>query len=153
MGARLTRTPLDPERERRGVRRPGIGGEVLFVGTVRDDPTPGGGRVRALEYEAYLPLARKELARLEREARRRFGRLEVRIVHRVGRVPVGAPSVVVAVGAPHRAEAFAACRFLIDRLKSEVPIWKSAERGSAVATRSGSPRRRRPSPAARRAAG
>jgi molybdopterin synthase catalytic subunit len=115
---------LDPERERRVVEGRGIGGVVIFTGVVRPDRTRGG-RVRALRYEAYRPLALRELRRLETEARDRWGDLRIRVVHRVGIVPVGETSVLVAVGAPHRAAAFAACRFLIDRLKSEVPIWKS----------------------------
>lgn len=124
MTSRITKAPLDPPREARAVGGRGIGGVALFVGVVRADRTHLG-TVRALRYEAYVPLARRELSRLEKEARKRWGRLNLRVVHRVGVVAVGSPSVVVAVGAPHRAQAFDACRFLIDRLKAEVPIWKS----------------------------
>lgn len=137
MTSRLTPNRIDPEAERRGVEGPDLGGQAVFVGVVRRDPV-GETRVRALRYEAYAPLARRELDRLEKEAQARWGPLRVRIVHRVGRVPVGEASVVVAVGAPHRAQAFDACRYLIDRLKDEVPIWKSEETGPAA--RSGSRR-------------
>lgn len=138
MTARLTRSRIDPSRALGAVGGSPRGGLALFVGVVRPDRARGG-VVRALHYEAYAPMARSELARLEREAQARWGPLTVRIVHRLGRVPVGEASVVVAVGAAHRAEAFDACRFLIDRLKSEVPIWKS-ELAPARAARSGSRR-------------
>lgn len=137
------------------VRADEAGGVALFLGTVRPDRTRRG-RVRALAYEAYRPLAEREMARLEREARRRWKLQQVRVVHRLGVVPVGEVSVAVAVSAPHRAQAFAACRFLIDRLKSDVPIWKSDVLAPATGSgraRSGSRRRPRPRRPAGRAAG
>ena len=109
--------------ERRLERVPG-GAVVLFAGRVRAD-RHAGGRTRALDYEADRVPALAELRRLEREAQRRFGTREVVLWHRLGRVPVGATSVVVGVVCGHRAEAFAAARFLIDELKASVPIWKT----------------------------
>lgn len=102
---------------------PTMGGVALFLGRVRPDRVRGR-TVVALQYEAYAPLARREMARLEKEARSRFGVLWVRAVHRVGRVEVGEVAVAILVAAPHRSAALRAARFLIDRLKRDVPIWK-----------------------------
>ncbi len=77
-----------------------------------------------MEYEAYVPMALKVLRDIEAEARNRWSVLEISIVHRIGAVPVTEASVVIAVSAPHRKEAFEACRFVIDDLKKKVPIWK-----------------------------
>ena len=120
----------DPPDDRRhrlrrpdgAVRRPDCGGVVLFLGTVRDLTD---GRVTvALDYEAYPGMAEKKLAEIEQETRRRWPVGEIALVHRLGRLDVGEVSVAVAVSCPHRAEAFEACRFAIDRLKELVPIWK-----------------------------
>ena len=99
------------------------GGVCAFVGTTRADPTPTG-RVVALEYEAYRAMAERQLIDLARRARERWEIKRLVLVHRVGRVNVGEPSVLVVVACPHRAEAFDACRWLIDTLKSDVAIWK-----------------------------
>ncbi len=97
---------------------------MLFTGTVRDhaEGRPG---VSRLEYEAFVEEAGPRLAAVAAEARRRWpdlGRLAV--LHRVGALGVGEPSVVIVASAPHRAEAFAAARFAIDTVKATVPIWK-----------------------------
>jgi molybdopterin synthase catalytic subunit len=106
----------------RAVCRPECGGTALFVGTTR---SPSGGRdVAELSYEAYEEVARRELARVAEAAMARHGLGAVYVAHRLGPVPPGEPSVVVAAAAPHRAEAFAGARELIDELKREVPIWK-----------------------------
>lgn len=119
----LTPDPLDPEAARRAVEHPEHGGLCVFVGLTRRE---GGERaVVALEYDAYESLAIAELTRIARDAERRHGAL-LAIVHRIGRVAVGDASVVVAASAPHRAEAFTACREGIDRLKESAPIWKCA---------------------------
>lgn len=104
------------------VRAEGDGAVVLFLGTVRDHNA--GRRVRHLEYEAYEEMARPQMERLEGEARRRHGISALALVHRTGRLEVGEIAVGIAVAAPHREEAFAACRFVIDELKRSVPIWK-----------------------------
>jgi molybdopterin synthase catalytic subunit len=104
------------------VCRPDCGGVVLFLGTVRSLTD---GRVTgALEYEAYSAMAEKKLSEIEQETRRRWPVGEMALVHRLGRLGVGEVSVAAAVSCPHRAEAFEACRFAIDRLKELVPIWK-----------------------------
>jgi molybdopterin synthase catalytic subunit len=98
------------------------GAVVAFVGVVRGETA--GRRVLRLEYEAYEPMVRDEMARLLVETRERYPVRAARVVHRVGAVPVGEPSVVIAVAAAHRGAAFDACRHLIERLKADAPIWK-----------------------------
>ena len=118
----LSEAPLSLDAAFRAVVDPACGGTALFVGTTR---SPNEGReVEELEYEAHPELAVRELERVGRAvaARHRLG--AVYLAHRVGVVPAAEPSVIVAASAPHRAEAFAGCRELIDRLKETVPIWK-----------------------------
>ena len=119
---RLTRNAIDYTALTEQVRRPDCGAVVTFLGTVRDLT---GDRVTvALDYEAYPGMAEKKLAEIERETRDRWPIGEVALVHRLGHLGVGEVSVAVAVSSPHRAEAFEACRYAIDRLKELVPIWK-----------------------------
>lgn len=118
----LTTGPIDYEALTESVRRPGCGGVVLFLGTVRD--LTGDRRTTALDYEAYPAMAEKKMAEIEAEARARWPVGEMALVHRLGRLDVGEVSVAAAVSCPHRAQAFEACRFAIDRLKELVPIWK-----------------------------
>jgi molybdopterin synthase catalytic subunit len=124
VSVRITRRPLSFSAAMRFLNGPGLGGIVVFAGRVRPDATPDG-RVIALDYEAHRPLAEEALAALERTARRRFGAGKVVLWHRVGTVPVDETSVLVGVAAGHRAEAFAAARFLIEQLKAKAPIWKT----------------------------
>jgi molybdopterin synthase catalytic subunit len=98
------------------------GAVCLFVGVVRDESQ--GRRVLRLEYEAYEEMAAPEMEAIEAEVRRRWPVSDVRLVHRLGRLEIGDPSVAVAVASPHREQAFAACRYAIDTLKATVPIWK-----------------------------
>jgi molybdopterin synthase catalytic subunit len=119
---RITRTPIGLESLVRAVRDPEAGAVVTFLGTTRNQNA--GRRVVRLEYEAFGSMARREMQQLAAVAVRRWGLRRVAMVHRVGIVPVGQASVGIAVSAGHRAEAFAACRWLIDRLKEIVPIWK-----------------------------
>jgi molybdopterin synthase catalytic subunit len=117
--------PIDTARALAAVARPGAGGTALFVGTTRDNAR--GKEVLWLEYEAYRPMALAMMERIAADAAARWGLLGVAVVHRCGRVAVGEASVVVAVSSAHRAEAFAACRYVIDTLKSTVPIWKKEQ--------------------------
>jgi len=118
----LTEAPLSLDAAFRAVLRPDCGGTTLFVGTTR---SPNQGReVDELEYEAYAEAATPELERIGQEAAARHGLGAVYLAHRVGVVPAAEPSVIVAASAPHRAEAFAGCRELIDELKRTAPIWK-----------------------------
>ena len=119
---RVTRAPLSLERLIRAVRDPAAGAVVTFLGTTRNENA--GRHVVRLEYEAFARMAVAEMRRLGEEAARRWPLRKAAIVHRVGVVPVGEASVAIAVSAAHRAEAFAACHWLIDRLKEMVPIWK-----------------------------
>jgi len=102
----------------------GAGGESVFLGRTRPETHPDHGPLIALDYECHGPLARRVLETIAAEAAERHGCRLLRILHAVGPVPVGAASVLVQAAAPHRAEAFAACREGIDRLKREAPIWK-----------------------------
>jgi molybdopterin synthase catalytic subunit len=119
---RLTREPIDYAALTDSVCRPHCGGVVLFLGTVRD--LTGEQVTMALDYEAYSEMAEKKLAQVESETRARWPVGEIALVHRLGHLPVGEVSVAVAVSCPHRAEAFEACRYAIDRLKQIVPVWK-----------------------------
>jgi molybdopterin synthase catalytic subunit len=117
---RLTRAPIDLTALQ--AVAPQDGALCLFAGVVRNENV--GRRVTHLEYEAYEEMALEVLADIERQARGRWPISELRIVHRLGRLEIGEASVAVAVASPHRAEAFAACRFAIDTLKQTAPIWK-----------------------------
>lgn len=119
---RLTPDPIDYHALAEGVRSPRCGAVALFLGTVRE--LTGDRVTTRLDYQAYPPMAEKKLAEVEAEVRRRWPVGDVALVHRVGSLDVGEVSVAVAVSAPHRAEAFEACRFAIDTLKATAPIWK-----------------------------
>jgi molybdopterin synthase catalytic subunit len=119
---RLTRDPIDHAALTESVRRPGCGAVTTFLGTVRD--LTGDEVTVALEYEAYPPMAERKMQEIADDVRARWPVGAVSLVHRLGRLPVGEISVAVAVSAPHRADAFAACRHAIDRLKEVVPVWK-----------------------------
>jgi len=119
---RLTHEPIDYYRLTEEVRRPGCGGVVTFLGTVRD--LTDGRTTAALDYEAYSAMAEKKMAEIERNVRDRWSVGEIMMVHRLGHLEVGEVSVAVAVSCPHRDQAFEACRHAIDQLKLIVPIWK-----------------------------
>ena len=119
---RLQAEPIRLDTLIEAVRGDGDGAVATFLGTTRNESD--GRRVLHLDYEAYAGMAEREMERIAADARRAFAISEVAIVHRIGRVGVGEASVAIAVSAPHRAAALEACRFVIDRLKTEVPIWK-----------------------------
>lgn len=100
---------------------PEVGAVVSFVGTVR------GGEVRAMTLEHYPGMTEKSLEALVEEARRRWSLVAATVIHRVGRLMPGERIVFVGVASRHRSEAFAACEFFIDRLKTEAPFWKKEE--------------------------
>ena len=104
------------------VARRGDGAVATFVGLVRDHNV--GRRVQWLDYEAYAPLAVKSFEQIARESAERWPDVHLAIHHRVGRVEIGEASVVIAAASPHRAEAFAASRYAIERIKQIAPIWK-----------------------------
>ncbi len=119
---RITSEPLAVEEALAHVADPGAGGTALFIGTVRDHS--GAGDVRGLSYEAWEDLAVERLGAIADEMHARWPVRKVAILHRIGDLAVGESSVVVAASAPHRADAFDACRHGIERLKEDVPIWK-----------------------------
>ena len=119
---RVSADPLDSETVSAIVSSSDCGAVTTFVGLVRDEN--GGRRVLWLEYQAYAPLAVKAFKRIDEEAGERWPSIALAIHHRVGRVEIGEPSVVIAAASPHRAEAFAACRYAIERIKQIAPIWK-----------------------------
>ena len=119
---RLTHESIDHIAATEQVRQPGCGGVVTFLGTVRD--LTGGKETVALDYEAYPGMAEKKMAEIEADVRARWPVGDIFLVHRLGHLEVGEVSVAVAVSCPHRAQAFEACRYAIDRLKELVPIWK-----------------------------
>ncbi|WP_433605886.1 molybdenum cofactor biosynthesis protein MoaE [Prescottella agglutinans] len=118
--ARISADPLDPAAVDAAVAGPEHGAVVVFTGVVRDHD--GGRPVSALEYQAH-PDAERFLRQCCEQVSARTG-LPVAAVHRVGQLTIGDLALVAAVAAPHRAEAFAACAELVERIKAEVPIWK-----------------------------
>ena len=118
----LSSEPLSLDRCVAAVRGPDAGGIVTFTGMVRD--VSHGERIERLEYEAYPGMAERVMERLCDQIEAEIAGARLAVEHRTGVLAVGDIAVVIAAAAPHRAEAFAACRALIDRLKEEVPIWK-----------------------------
>ena len=122
---KVTTEPLDAAAVRallEAVTHEGDGGVVTFEGVVRDNTH--GRRVRYLEYDAYPEMAEQEMASIAAEVERRWSTDHVAMAHRVGRLEIGECSVVIIVACAHRAEAFEACRYAIDTLKTTVPIFK-----------------------------
>lgn len=118
----VTTAELDLPALVRLVDAPATGAVATFLGLVRDHNQ--GRRVLHLVYEAYEPLAEKALDRIVGEARERWPTVTLAIHHRTGRLSIGEASVAIAASSPHRADAFAACRYAIERIKQIVPIWK-----------------------------
>jgi molybdopterin synthase catalytic subunit len=118
----ITREPLDRDALVAAVADPGVGGIVVFEGVVRDNAR--GKQVRYLEYDVYPEMATTQIGEIIAKARQRWGVERVAVAHRVGRLEIGEASVIIVVASPHRGEAFDACRYIIDTLKSTVPIWK-----------------------------
>jgi molybdopterin synthase catalytic subunit/molybdopterin converting factor small subunit len=114
--------PIDTGRAVAAVSGPGRGAVVVFLGTVRDHHA--GRSVEKLTYSAYRPMALEGLSRIVADLEAGAPGLRAAIVHRLGEVPVGEASVVIAVGSPHRAAAYEASRTALERLKAEIPIWK-----------------------------
>src|SRR5437588_11032039 len=118
----LTREPLDRNALVAAVSHASVGGIVVFEGVVRDNAR--GKQVRYLEYDVYPEMAEQQIRSIVGEAERRWGVERVAVAHRFGRLEIGEASVIIVVATPHRAEAFEACRYIIDTLKTTVPIWK-----------------------------
>jgi molybdopterin synthase catalytic subunit len=118
----ITAAPLDLQSLSAVVVAEGDGAVASFVGVVRDENL--GRRVLFLEYEAYESLAVKALDRIVGEARTAWPDTRLALHHRMGRLEIGEASIIIAAASPHRAHAFAACRYAIERVKQIVPIWK-----------------------------
>jgi molybdopterin synthase catalytic subunit len=116
---RVTGDPLSLEALRKRVRDPRAGAIATFEGVTRE--------VQQLEYEAYAEMAERQIVEIVAAAAERYGLCAAAVEHRVGVVPLSEPSVAIAVSAPHRAEAFAGAREIIDRIKAQAPIWKKEE--------------------------
>ena len=127
---RLQSEPIDLAAVVASVADPEHGGLATFLGTTRAETTDRA--VVALDYEAHEQMAPAELGRIVEEAEARYG-ARCALVHRTGPVPVGEASVATAASAAHRAEAFAACRYLIDQVKQRAPIWKRTRYADGVA--------------------
>ncbi|HYO15142.1 MAG TPA: molybdenum cofactor biosynthesis protein MoaE [Thermoanaerobaculia bacterium] len=120
--AELVDGPIDADRVTAAVSGPGRGAVVVFLGTVRDNHA--GRTVEKLTYSAYRSMAAEGLQRIVADLEAAHPGLRAAIVHRLGEVPVGEASVVIAIGSPHRAAAYEASRTALERLKTEIPIWK-----------------------------
>ncbi len=118
----LTHNTLDPEKITAKVRKDTNGAVVTFLGTTRNDFQ--GRRVLNLEYEAFDEMALKKMEEVRRELQAEFQIEDIAISHRIGIVPIGEISLIIAVASPHRKEAFFACHKAVDRVKEIVPIWK-----------------------------
>jgi MoaE-MoaD fusion protein len=119
----ITEEPIDEGRLRHMVEDPGAGAILTFLGVTRNQT--GGRQVEHLEYEAYPEMAERRMAAIAGEIRARWPDVKgIALVHRIGRLEIGEASIGIAVAAPHRAEAFAACRYAIDRSKEHLPVWK-----------------------------
>ena len=119
----ITESPVDPEALRAAIADPACGAVATFIGVTRNSFR--GKEVQYLEYEAYAPMAEREMRMIGTEIAGLWPAVAgVAIAHRVGRVEVGEASVVIAVSAPHRREALAACAHGIERLKATLPVWK-----------------------------
>lgn len=118
----VTKKPLLLDSLVYRVAHPGAGAIATFLGIVRDNANDKS--VKYLEYEAYKELAESTLAQIGAEVHERWAEVHIAIAHRIGRLQISEASVIIAVSAPHRAEAFSACRFAIERLKVVLPVWK-----------------------------
>ena len=132
MGEYLSREPIAVDALIAQAAAPDCGGTCVFLGTVRNGPEEGG--VTAIEYSAYDDMAEAELQRIVGDARERWPGARVALRHRLGHVAVGEPSIAIVAAAPHRAQAFEACRYVIEEVKRRLPVWKKEIRrdGSEV---------------------
>ena len=118
----LTDAPIDAGALVARVMRPSDGAYVLFEGVVRNHHE--GYAVESIFYDAYRPMAEKEIDTIVRDVAAQFADVAIAITHRLGHLAVGESSIAIVCSSPHRGESFAACRMMIDRVKQTVPIWK-----------------------------
>jgi molybdopterin synthase catalytic subunit len=125
----LTRHPVDVKDLLADVQSPERGGTCVFLGTVRTDDD-----VTAIDYSAYEDMAIEEIERILGEAQGRWPDARITLQHRLGVIPAGEASIAIAAAAPHRAEAFDACRYVIEEVKKRLPIWKKEMHADGTAT-------------------
>src|SRR5881394_3260109 len=118
----VTRSPISLDLLVAEVSSPACGGACVFLGTVRNGPDEQG--VTAIEYSAYAEMVEAEFVRLLTDARARWPEARIAVRHRLGTIPVGEASIAIAAAAPHRAQAFEACRYGIEGVKQRIPVWK-----------------------------
>lgn len=133
----LTHDAIDVKTVTAGLVDGPDGAVVIFDGVVRDNTR--GRKTLYLDYEAYEEMALKQMHLLREEAIEHYGARDAAIVHRLGRIGIGESSVIIAVTSAHRAQAFAACRFVIDTLKKTVPIWKKEQFADGAVWADGEP--------------
>ena len=130
MSAYLSREPISVDALIAQAAAPECGGTCLFLGTVRNGPEESG--VAAIEYTAYDDMADAELQRIVADALQRWPSARIALRHRLGHVAVGEPSIAIATAAPHRAQAFEACRYVIEEVKRRLPVWKKELRADGT---------------------
>jgi molybdopterin synthase catalytic subunit len=128
----LTRDALSVDQLVAQVAASTLGGTCVFLGTVRNGPDEDG--VTAIEYSAYEEMVEAEFGRLVADARDRWPEARIAVRHRLGTIAVGEASIAIVAAAPHRAQAFEACRYVIEGVKQRIPVWKKELRvdGSEV---------------------
>jgi molybdopterin synthase catalytic subunit len=126
----LTDRPIDLAALLASVSGTGLGGTVVFLGTVRSSPEDGD--VAGIEYSAYPEMVEAEFDRIVAEVRQRWPVAQVGVRHRTGYIPAGEASIAVVVACPHRAEAYDASRYIVGATKSRVPVWKKERLASGV---------------------
>jgi molybdopterin synthase catalytic subunit len=119
---RITSAKIHPNRILNSVKDRNAGATAIFLGTIRENCEIG--KIIGMSYESYLEMAEDRMKNIEKIISRKWNIKRVRMIHRIGELSVGDVSVAVAVSAPHRSEAFSACRYAIEKIKREVPIWK-----------------------------
>lgn len=119
---KITNGPISVDESLKHVEAASNGGLVTFAGSTRSSTRSK--NVKHLFYEAYVPMARSEMVKIADFIAENLGVQDIAMIHRIGKVPIGEISVLIAAASPHRAEAFKACRYAIDTLKDTVPIWK-----------------------------
>jgi len=139
MMMRLTRHPIDLTEILAEVQGPERGGTSVFLGTVRSDDG-----VTAIDYSAYDQMALEEIERILGEARTRWSDARITLRHRLGVIPAGEASIAIAAAAPHRDEAFSACRYVIEEVKKRLPIWKKEMYADGTTTWTDDQRHARP---------
>jgi molybdopterin synthase catalytic subunit len=119
---RITPREIDVPSVLKSIDDGGVGAKVLFIGSVRN--FSDNGDVVGMTYESYMGMAEEKIKNIEIHAKKTWGIKKIRIIHRIGELTIGDNSVAIAISTPHSKDAFAACQFILDKIKHEVPIWK-----------------------------